>query len=202
MSESEERRITSQDLLDPDVMIRLYASGAFPMAEDKYGSISWYMPNIRTIIPLDNYNFPRSLKNFLRREEFEYRTDTAFTQVVLNCASREKTWISDQLVTAYHRLKKRGFVHTVETWKNNELIGGLYGVTFRGAFFGESMFSKTSQASKGALIKLISHLKERGFVLLDVQYLTPHLQMFGAVEINFDEYKKLLDEAYVRNCSF
>ncbi len=201
MSESD-RLIKSQDLLDPEVMIRLYASGAFPMAEDRYGSISWYMPNIRTVIPLENFNFPRSLRSHLRKENFEYRFDTSFDRVVTECAAREKTWISDQLITAYRGLNKRGFVHTVETWKDNQLVGGLYGVTFRGAFFGESMFSLKSQASKGALIRLITHLIDRGFVLLDVQYLTPHLKMFGAVEIPFEEYKELLDASYSRNCLF
>lgn len=202
MTSESDKLIRSQDLLDPEVMIRLYASGAFPMAEDRYGSISWYMPNVRTIIPLENFNFPRSLKSFLQKENFEYRFDNSFDKVVTECAAREKTWISDQLITAYRRLYKKGFVHTVETWKDNELVGGLYGVTFRGAFFGESMFSLQSQASKGALIRLINHLIDRGFVLLDVQYLTPHLKMFGAVEITFEEYKNLLDKAYLRNCLF
>lgn len=202
MSDSQERKITAEDLLDPDIMIRLYASGAFPMAEDRNGSINWYMPNIRTIIPVDNYNIPRSLKHTLKKEEFEFRFDTSFLEVVNECAARDKTWISDQLITAYNRLAKRGFMHTVETWQNGHLVGGLYGVTFRGAFFGESMFSKVSQASKAALMILIQHLAEKGFNLLDVQYLTPHLQMFGAVEISFEEYKDLLNISYSRNCSF
>jgi leucyl/phenylalanyl-tRNA---protein transferase len=202
MSEPEERQIRPEDLLDPEIMLRLYASGAFPMAEDRNGSINWYMPNIRTIIPLENYNIPRSLKNSIKKESFEYRFDTAFSTVVEECAKRERTWISDQLITAYQKLNRRGFVHTVEAWKDNELVGGLYGVTYRGAFFGESMFSKISQASKACLVKLIEHMKEKGFLLLDVQYLTPHLQMFGAVEITFEEYKDLLNKAYTVNCTF
>jgi leucyl/phenylalanyl-tRNA---protein transferase len=202
MSDPEERKINPEDLLDPDIMIRLYASGAFPMAEDRNGSINWYLPNIRTIIPLDNFNIPRSLKTSLKKQDFNYRFDTSVMEVVNECAKRERTWISDQLIDAYKKLKKRGFLHSVETWQNDELIGGLYGVAFRGAFFGESMFSKRSQASKASLIKLVEHLKERGFVLLDVQYLTPHLQMFGAVEIPFEEYKDFLNTAYSRNCIF
>jgi leucyl/phenylalanyl-tRNA---protein transferase len=202
MSESEERHINSDDLLDPEIMIRLYATGAFPMAEDRNGSINWYMPNIRTIIPLQNFNYPRSLRTSLKKLNFEYRFDTSIMEVLNECAKREKTWISEQLIIAYKRLHKRGFIHTVETWKDNQLVGGLYGVTFRGAFFGESMFSKVSQASKGSLIKLIEHLREKGFVMLDVQYLTPHLEMFGAVEIPFEEYKNLLNTAYSRNCEF
>jgi leucyl/phenylalanyl-tRNA--protein transferase len=133
---------------------------------------------------------------------FEYRFDTSFIEVVQGCAARDKTWISDQLIDAYLRLWKRGFIHTVETWHKGRLVGGLYGVTFRGAFFGESMFSSISQASKASLLKLLEHLNEKGFVLLDVQYLTPHLQMFGAVEISFDEYKNLLTRAYTKNCDF
>jgi leucyl/phenylalanyl-tRNA---protein transferase len=202
MSDPEERYINPEDLLDPDIMIRLYASGAFPMAEDRHGSINWYMPNIRTIIPLEDFHIPRSFRSTLKKLTFEYRYDTSFPDVVQECAKREKTWISDQLIKAYLKLEKRGFVHTVETWQDNELVGGLYGVAFRGAFFGESMFSKVSQASKASLVKLIEHLKERGFVMLDVQYMTPHLQMFGAVEISFEEYKDLLNTAYVRNCTF
>jgi leucyl/phenylalanyl-tRNA---protein transferase len=202
MSDSEERKINPEDLLDPEIMIRLYASGAFPMAEDRNGSINWYLPNIRTIIPLENFNIPRSLKSSLKKQEFTYKLDTSVIEVVNECQKRERTWISDQLIDAYKKLKKRGFLHSVETWQNNELVGGLYGVAFRGAFFGESMFSKTSQASKASLIKLVEHLRERGFILLDVQYLTPHLQMFGAKEISFEEYKDLLNSAYIINCTF
>lgn len=192
----------SKDLLRPDLMIRLYAKGAFPMADNETGVINWYMPEVRCIIPLDNFNIPRSLKKIISSENFEFKFDNDFLSVVKACASRENTWISDQLITAYQRLQKRGYVHTVETWENNELVGGLYGVSFRGAFFGESMFSKVPQASKAALAKLIYHLKENGFVLLDVQYMTEHLKMFGAIEITFDEYSRLLEEAYNRACVF
>jgi leucyl/phenylalanyl-tRNA---protein transferase len=202
MSESEERHINSEDLLDPDIMIRLYASGAFPMAEDKNGSINWYMPNVRTIIPLESFNIPRSLKSLMKKNNFEFRFDYSPIEVVIECANRDRTWISSQLIVAYKRLNKRGFIHTVETWQGNQLVGGLYGVTFRGAFFGESMFSKVSQASKASLVKLIEHLREKGYTLLDVQYLTPHLEMFGAVEISFEEYKSMLNKAYSRNCEF
>ena len=116
--------------------------------------------------------------------------------------NREKTWISEELIEAYLRLYKKGHIHTVETWQNNKLVGGLYGVTFRGAFFGESMFSRVPQASKAALVKLINRLNVKDFVLLDVQYMTPHLKMFGAVEIDFEEYNKLLYSSYTRVCEF
>ncbi len=191
----------SKDFLQPGNMLRLYASGAFPMADDS-GEINWYMPEIRTIIPLNNYNYPRSLKKAIQSGTFEFKYDSDFTAVVNGCADRDKTWISKELIQAYNRLKKLGHVHTVETWKKGKLAGGLYGITFGGAFFGESMFSKVPQASKAALIKLIEHLIEKKFVLLDVQYMTPHLKMFGAVEISFEEYAKLLKESYNRICEF
>lgn len=190
-----------KELLKPGNMLRLYASGAFPMA-DENGRINWFMPEIRTIIPLDNYNIPRSLKNFLDKNKFEYKFDTDYINVIRNCADRDKTWISEELIEAYMRLFRKGHLHTVETWQNGKLVGGLYGVTFRGAFFGESMFSKVPQASKAALVKLIEHLNEKDFLLLDVQYMTPHLKMFGAVEIGFDEFNKLLYSAYTQGCEF
>jgi leucyl/phenylalanyl-tRNA---protein transferase len=191
-----------KDLLKPENMIRLYASGAFPMADAKTGSINWYLPDVRTIIPLDNFNIPRSAKKSIEDKNFEIRIDTDFERVLEGCADRESTWISEELKAAYRRLKKLGYIHTVETWKNGKLVGGLYGVTFRGAFFGESMFSKVSQASKAALVALLKHLKEKEFVLLDVQYMTEHLKMFGAVEISFEDYTKLLHKSYVKVCEF
>jgi len=191
-----------KDLLKSDNMLRLYASGAFPMADAETGNINWYLPEIRTIIPLDNYNIPRTAKKTIEDENFEIRFDTDFEGVLEGCADRESTWISEELKSAYRRLKKRGHIHTVETWKNGKLVGGLYGVTFRGAFFGESMFSKVSQASKAALVTLLKHLTEKEFILLDVQYMTEHLKMFGAIEISFEEYTKLLHKAYTRVSEF
>lgn len=182
-------------------MIRLYASGAFPMADDD-GHINWYMPEIRTIIPLDEFNIPRSLKKFLPTSGFEIKTDTDYLSVIRNCAGREETWISEELINAYKRIQKRGHLHSVETWKDGELVGGLYGISFRGAFFGESMFSKVPQASKAALVSLIEHLVFKGFVLLDVQYMTEHLKMFGAIEISWDRYEAILHSSYLRNCKF
>jgi leucyl/phenylalanyl-tRNA--protein transferase len=197
-----EKPLNNKELLLPDNMLRMYAAGAFPMADDKNGKILWYLPEIRTIIPLLNYNIPRSLKKFMPTCGFEFRTDTDFLSVVKGCAGREKTWITDELIEAYLRLYKRKHIHTVEVWQNGELVGGLYGIAFRGAFFGESMFSKVPQASKAALAYLLEHLSERDFVLLDVQYMTPHLKMFGAVEISFEEYQNMLNSAYIRNCEF
>ena len=189
------------ELLNPDIMLRLYAKGAFPMA-DESGLIDWYLPQTRCIIPLDNFNIPRSTKKIIEKEKFEYKFDSDFIAIVKGCASRESTWISEELITAYKRLQKRGHIHTVETWKDGVLVGGLYGVTFHGAFFGESMFSKVPQASKAALVNLLYHLKKRDFVLLDVQYITEHLKMFGAIEISFADYSLLLEAAYKRECIF
>ena len=183
-------------------MLRLYLKGAFPMADEKTGIINWYMPEKRTIIPLDNYNYPRSLKKVISESNFEFKFDTDFLTVVKSCASRSSTWISEELIEAYLRLNKLGFIHTVETWQKGKLVGGLYGVAIKGAFFGESMFSKVSQASKASLIKLLEHLNKKRYALLDVQYMTPHLKMFGAIEISFEEYERLLLEARKKNCEF
>jgi len=199
MSEKEE--FSEKDLLEPENMIMLYARGAFPMAEET-GGIDWYMPEIRTVIPLNDFNIPRSLKKFYCQTDFEYRFDTVIIDVIKNCASRSETWISDELIQAYKGLIKLGHLHSVEVFQNNKLVGGLYGVTFKGAFFGESMFSKVTQASKCALIKLIERLNEKGFVLLDVQYQTEHLSMFGAKEISFQEFSEMLIKAYSKNISF
>lgn len=190
-----------KSMLQPDNMISLYASGAFPMA-DESGQINWYQPAIRTIIPIDNFNIPRSAKKAIEKLNFEIKFDTDYLSVIKGCADRPSTWISDELIVAYQRLYKRGFLHTVETYQNGKLVGGLYGITFRGAFFGESMFSKVSEASKAALIALLYHLKEKDFVLLDVQYMTDHLKMFGAIEISWKEYLALLQKAYFTGSSF
>ena len=196
------KKFDPKELLKPDNMLRLYASGAFPMATERHGSINWYLPDIRTIIPLDNYNYPRSARKAIEKLNFQIKYDTNFSAVVSGCADREETWISSELMDAYKRLHKRGHAHSVETWQDDELVGGLFGVTFRGAFFGESMFSIVSESSKAALIALINRLTEKDFVLLDVQYITGHLQMFGAIEITFDEYTGLLHKAYTRGCEF
>jgi leucyl/phenylalanyl-tRNA---protein transferase len=182
---------SEKDLLKPEYMILMYAHGAFPMA-DENKKINWYLPDIRTIIPLDYFNFPRSLKKQYYDFGFNYKIDSATFEVIRNCAERETTWISEELIEAYKGLQTLGHLHSVEVFRDKVLVGGLYGVSYKGAFFGESMFSKVTQASKCALIKLIDHLRERNFVLLDVQYQTDHLKMFGAVEIEFDDFENRL----------
>jgi len=190
-------QISKDELLLPVNMLKLYTIGAFPMADEETGDINWYMPETRTIIPLDEFHIPRSLRKFYLSSGFEYRFDHDFQAVVKGCASREKTWISEKLIDAYMNLWRLGYVHTVEVYKENELVGGLYGVAYKGAFFGESMFSIVSQASKCALIKLVEKLKLEDYSLLDVQFQTEHLKMFGAVEIPFEDYNLLLERAFI-----
>jgi leucyl/phenylalanyl-tRNA--protein transferase len=194
-------RVSEEDLLIPENMIMMYARGAFPMA-DENGSINWYMPELRTIIPLNEFNIPRSLKKYLKYAGFEYLFDNNSIEVIKNCADRESTWISEKLIEAYKGLEQKGNLHSIGVYLNNELVGGLYGVSYRGAFFGESMFSKAEQASKCALVKLVERLSEKNFVLLDVQYQTEHLKMFGAKEIPFDKFAELLSDAFKKNVSF
>ena len=191
-----------EEWLEPDNMIRLYSRGAFPMADEITGEINWYLPEVRTIIPLDNFNIPRSLKKVFKENKFEFRFDYNFLPVFEACAARSQTWISDRLIEAYLKLNDLGYMHTVETWQKGKLAGGLYGVSYGGAFFGESMFSKVSQSSKAALVKLLEHLNEKKFVMLDVQYMTPHFKMFGAKEIPFEEYNRLLQICYKADCNF
>ncbi len=188
---------SKDELLLPVNMLKLYTIGAFPMANEDTDDINWYMPEIRTIIPLDEFNIPRSLRKFYLSSGFEYRFDYDFPAVVKGCASREKTWISEKLIAAYMNLWQLGYIHTVEVYKENELVGGLYGVAYKGAFFGESMFSVVSQASKCALIKLVEKLKREDYSLLDVKFQTEHLKMFGAVEIPFEDYNLLLERAFI-----
>lgn len=192
---------SKKELLLPENMILMYARGAFPMADDT-GEINWYMPNVRTIIPLNSFNIPRSLKKFYLSADYEYTFDANPLEVIAQCADRESTWISGELIEAYKGLHQLGYLHSVEVTQSKKLVGGLYGIAYRGAFFGESMFSKISQASKCALVKLIERLREKGFTLLDVQYQTDHLKMFGAKEIPFEEFASLLYNSYKKEISF
>lgn len=189
------------EFLYPDNMIRLYAKGAFPMA-DEDGILDWYYPEIRTVIPIAEYNVPRSLKKFMEKTNFEFRFDQDTIEIVQHCADRDETWISDELIQAYRGLEFYGFLHSISVYQNGELVGGLYGVSFKGVFFGESMFSKVSQASKAALVKLLEHLEKKNFTILDVQYQTDHLEMFGAKEIPLEKYNEYLLQGYSTETSF
>lgn len=189
------QKLRNRELLEPKFMVSMYARGAFPMAEEN-GDINWYLPDQRAVILVDEFSIPKSLKAFMKTSDFEYRYDKNTLKVVEECASREKTWISKDIIEAYKGLIDYGYLHSVEVYQNDELVGGLFGVTFRGAFFGESMFSKSTQASKTALVKLFARLKKKKFSIVDVQFMTDHLAMFGTREIQFEEYEELLIDAY------
>ncbi len=183
------------ETLTPALLVRAYCAGFFPMADSRRGRIRWYSPDPRAVIPLEAFHVPHSLRRTIRRGRFAVRVNTAFGAVIRACADRPETWISDEIVCAYEALHTLGLAHSVETWRDGRLVGGLYGVALGGAFFGESMFSRETDASKVALVALVERLRERGFVLLDTQFLTPHLARFGAVEIPRAEYLRRLDEA-------
>ncbi|GMV97228.1 MAG: leucyl/phenylalanyl-tRNA--protein transferase [Phycisphaerae bacterium] len=191
-----------QDLpLTPDVLVAAYSQGVFPM--DVEGRICWFSPDPRTIIPLESFHVARSLGRVCRRGVFEVRVNTAFREVMLGCADRaEGTWISEEILEAYGELHRLGLAHSVETWQDGELAGGVYGVALGGAFFGESMFHRRTDASKVALVALVERLKARGYVLFDVQYTTAHLKRFGAVEIPRRLYLKRLAGALALPVTF
>ena len=179
--------------LTPEYLLYGYLNGYFPMADpDEGDAIYWYAPDPRAIIPLDTFYVSKNLAKLVRRGIFEIRYDTAFEAVMRGCANREKTWISEEIITAYTALHHLGFAHSVECWKDGHLAGGLYGVALGGAFFGESMFTRVRDASKVALVHLVERLRQDGFVLLDTQFITPHLARFGAVEIPRNEYERRL----------
>jgi leucyl/phenylalanyl-tRNA--protein transferase len=188
--------------IDPEFLCTAYCNGYFPMADPKTGEISWYSPDPRTIFELDTFHVPRSLKLTLKKKPFDIRINKRFEEVMRACAQRPETWISEAIIKSYVKLHHAGLAHSVETWKDGMLVGGLYGVAIRGAFFGESMFSKMKDASKAALVHLVMRLKEKEYTLLDTQFTTPHLQRFGALEIPRAEYLQRLEEALTIPCSF
>ena len=186
--------------LTPDILLEAYAAGIFPMAERADDpELFWVDPNRRGIVPLEAFHVPRRLKRVLRRGSFAMRVDTAFAAVIHGCAeasdTRPATWINDEIVRLYSALFERGAAHSVECWHEGGLVGGLYGVSLGAAFFGESMFSRVSDASKVALVELVARLRRGGYRLLDTQFLTPHLAQFGAIEISRTRYHRLLVEA-------
>jgi leucyl/phenylalanyl-tRNA--protein transferase len=176
-------------------LLDAYATGFFPMSDG--GRIRWYSPNPRGILPLERFHLPRRLARVIRQGRFEVRTDTAFRRVIEACAAdrEEGTWISAEIVESYCALHAAGRAHSVEAWHDGTLAGGLYGVALGGAFFGESMFHHERDASKVALAALVERLRARGFTLLDVQWVTPHLESFGAIEIPRRRYLLMLEEA-------
>jgi leucyl/phenylalanyl-tRNA---protein transferase len=181
-------------MMDPELLLQGYRLGVFPMAmEDE--SIQWFSPDPRAILPLEDFHVPHALRRLVRKKAFETTMDTAFSKVIKACAKREDTWINLEIIESYTELHELGYAHSVETWKEGRLAGGLYGVAVGGAFFGESMFHRVTDASKVALVVLVEHLRARRFALLDTQWLTPHLQQFGGIEISRDHYLRLLRRA-------
>lgn len=182
------------NIIPAEVLLAAYVKGVFPMADD--GSILWFSPERRGLIPLDGrFHIPHGLKRALKRKPFEVKWNTAFREVMLACADREETWIDEVILESYCHLHALGFAHSIECWDDEGLQGGLYGVALPGVFFGESMFSRKTDASKIALVSLVENLRERDFKLLDTQWMTPHLRQFGGYEVSRGEYHAALREA-------
>jgi leucyl/phenylalanyl-tRNA--protein transferase len=172
------------------------------MADSKNGPIGWYSPDPRGVLELESFHIVRSLRLTIKKKPFEVVLNQRFESVMRECARREETWISEDIIQSYFMLHRLGFAHSVECLEGDRLVGGLYGVAIGGAFFGESMFSQRRDASKIALAYLVQRLKERGYLLLDTQFVTPHLARFGATEIPRDEYLKRLANAIQQKCRF
>jgi leucyl/phenylalanyl-tRNA--protein transferase len=186
--------------ITPEILLKAYAAGIFPMAEDANDpSLFWVEPRERGIIPLDSFHIGKRLARTVRSDEFDVRVDQDFEGVISGCAApgfdREKTWISGRIRRLYGELFDTGYCHTVEVYRENRLVGGLYGVRLRSAFFGESMFHTERDASKVALVHLVARLRRGGFTLLDTQFVTPHLAQFGAIEVSRRSYKQMLRAA-------
>lgn len=191
--------------LTPNLALKAYGIGVFPMAERRDSDVVyWVDPRTRGILPLDRFHTPKRLRRTIRRGGFEIRTDSAFDAVINACAEsteqkgREDSWINPPIHKLFRELFDLGHVHTVEYWREGELLGGLYGLTLGGAFFGESMFSRANDASKIALIHLAARLVYGGFTLLDAQFPNPHLSQFGAEEVPRERFRQLLDKALDR----
>jgi len=186
--------------ITPDVLLKAYACGIFPMAENADDpGLYWIEPRERGVIPLDRFHLPRRLARTVRGDRFEIRVDHDFEAVIAACAApapgRAKTWINRRIRRLYGELYRRGHCHTVEAWRDGRLAGGLYGVRLGRAFFGESMFHVERDASKVALVHLVARLKRAGFALLDAQFMTEHLWQFGAIEIERERYQRMLTDA-------
>ena len=194
----------SADLhLTPELIIRAYRQGLFPMADAVDDPETfWVDPQMRGVMPLEDFHVPRRLVRTIKRAPFDMRINTNFRQTIEACrtasADRPTSWINDDILSAYCKLHAMGHAHSVECWSEERLVGGLYGVCIAGAFFGESMFSRRRDASKLALAHLVDHLRNCGFALFDTQFITPHLQTLGAIEISRAAYHRLLEEALER----
>lgn len=193
-------RYSAHPQITPDLLLRAYASGLFPMADSADDpDLFWVEPEVRGILPLDGFHIPKRLARTMRQAPYEIRFNTAFEEVVAACAesvkTRPSTWINSTIAELYGSLHRLGHAHSVEAWRDGVLVGGLYGVSLRRAFFGESMFSRATDASKICLVHLVERLRDRGFVLLDTQFTTEHLKRFGTIDIPREDYADMLAEA-------
>ena len=208
--------------LSPATLLHAYAQGAFPMADSRTGHVAYYTADPRAILPLDAFHIPHGLRRRLKRCPFTITRNAAFREVITACAQPrpgqhsggDGTWINDDIIDAYCRLHDLGFAHSVEAWAcpsspsslapppSSLLLGGLYGVALGGAFFGESMFSRATDASKTCLVHLVEHLRQQGFVLLDTQFANPHLTQFGLIELPAHDYLRRLQDAVTKPASF
>jgi len=193
-------RYANTPAITPEILLRAYSIGMFPMAESADDpDIFWVQPEIRGIIPLDSFHVSASLGKAMRKAPFEIRFNTAFDDVIARCGEatpeRPSTWINPLILMLYRELHRMGYTHSVEAWQDGELVGGLYGVSLGSAFFGESMFSRRTNASKICLVHLVERLKRHGFTLLDTQFTTDHLKTFGAIDMPKRDYEKLLARA-------
>ena len=193
--------------LTSDLLLRAYAMGVFPMARSREDPrLYWIDPDQRGILPLETFHVSRSLQKVLKHAPFEVRVDTAFAEVMRGCAQptaeRPDSWINEEIIQLFVELHHLGLAHSVETWRDGKLVGGLYGLGLGAAFFGESMFSRETEASKVALVHLVARLRRNGFTLLDTQFVTPHLASLGAIEIPRSAYRKMLARAIERSADF
>ena len=194
------KRVTMANIIPPDILLDFYRRGVFPMAMD--GELRLFSPDPRGVIPLEKFRIPHGSRKILRDSAWKVTVNAAFEEVVLGCAERDETWIDETIFGSYAELHHLGHAHSIEVWRDGELAGGLYGVAIGAAFCGESMFSRVPGASKVALASLVERLRGRGFTLLDTQWVTPHLEKFGACEIPRSEYLEQLAKAVEMKTSF
>jgi len=193
--------------ITPELLLKAYAYGVFPMAKSRNDTdVFWVQPKLRGVLPLDDFHVPRSLLKRLRQGTFTVTIDRAFSEVMAGCAKathdRPETWINDRIITLFTSLHEAHLAHSVEVWKDGDLVGGLYGLAMGSAFFGESMFSRATDASKVGLVHLVGILKHGGFTLLDTQFITDHLKRFGTIEISQQDYLVQLSAALTREGRF
>ena len=190
-------------MIPTSTLLGAYRTGFFPMSIG--GQIKWFSPDQRGVVPLEGFHAPKRLGRVIRQGKFDVTVNRAFSKVIAACGARPNSdgnWIDGEIIDSFTVLRTAGFAHSVEAWTDGDLVGGLYGVSLRGAFFGESMFHTATDASKVALCALVDRLRERGYTLLDIQWLTPHLQRLGAIEVPRRRYLELLADAMQEDCRF